>query len=104
MGVQEILSTNCLNNRNSRPQLSAILKLFENVITLHLQHFCRSVISPCQLGFKKGISITTNLLELTSFVIKGFNKHLKIDTIYTDLSKAIDSVNSVLLARNWMQK
>jgi len=34
----------------------------------------------------------------------GFNKHLKIDTIYTDLSKAIDSVNSVLLARNWMQK
>jgi len=57
-------------------KLSAIPKLFENVITPHLKHLCRSIISPCQHGFMKRRSITTNLLELTSFVIQGFKTNL----------------------------
>jgi len=42
---------------------------------------------------------TTNLLELTSFVIQGFKNNLQTDVIYTDFSKAFDSVNHYLLIR-----
>jgi len=47
-------------------KFSAIPKLFENVIT---------IISPCQHGFMKRRSTTTNLLELTSFVMQGFKNN-----------------------------
>jgi len=88
-----------VNVQNCRgiSKLSAIPKTFEHIITSHLQHFCSSLISPCQHGFVKRRSTTTNLLELTSFVIDGFNKKFKTDIIYTDFSKAFDSVNHSLL-------
>jgi len=44
-------------------------------------------------------STTTNLLELTSFVIKGFKKHIQADVNYTDFSKEIDPLSHVLLVR-----
>jgi len=65
--------------------LSAIPKTFERIITSQLQHLRSFLISPCQHGFVKRRSTTTNLLELTSFVLD--------DVIYTDFSKAFDSVN-----------
>jgi len=58
---------------------------------------CSSLISPCQHGFIKRRSTTTNLLELTSFVLDGFNKKLQTHVIYTDFSKAFDCVNHSLL-------
>jgi len=58
---------------------------------------CSSLISPCQHGFVQRRSSTTNLLELTSFVIDGFKKKMETDVIYTDFSKAFDSVNHSLL-------
>jgi len=67
------------------------------IITSQLQHLCSSLISPCQHGFVKRRSTTTNLLEFTSFVLDGFNKKLQTDVIYTDFSKAFDSVNHSLL-------
>ena len=79
-------------------KLSAIPKLFEKVLTPHLQHLCKSLISPTQHGFIRRRSTTTNLLEFTSFIIKGFQGNLQTDVIYTDFSKAFDSVNHSLLA------
>jgi len=87
------------SNYRGISKLSAIPKLFENVITPHLQHLCRSIISPCQHGFMKRRSTSTNLFELTSFVIPGFKNNLQTDIIYTDFSKAFDSVNHYLLIR-----
>jgi len=65
-----------LDARNYRgiSKLSAIY-----IITPYLQHVCRSIISPCQQGFMKRRSTTTNLLELTSFVIQGFKNNLQTD-------------------------
>jgi len=62
------------NNYRGISKLSAIPKLFEHIITPHLQHHCMSAIYPCQHGFIKRRSTTTNLLELTSFLIFGFLK------------------------------
>jgi len=77
--------------------LSAIPKTFERIITSQLQHLCSSLISPCQHDFVKRRLTTTNLLELTSFVIDGLNKKLQTDVIYIDFSKAFDSVSHSLL-------
>jgi len=82
-------------------KLSAIPKLFENIITPHLQHCCGSLISSCQHGFIKRRSTTTNLLEFTSFVISGFRKNRQTDVVYTDFSKAFDSVNHPILVRKF---
>jgi len=38
-----------------------------------LQHLCSSLISQSQHGFVKRGSTTTNLLELSSFVVDGLN-------------------------------
>ena len=78
-------------------KLSAIPKVFEKILTSHLQHLCCSIISPYQHGFVKRRSTTTNLLELSSFVIRGFRNNKQTDVIYTDFSKAFDSVNHSLL-------
>jgi len=41
------------------------------------------------------------MLELTSFVIDGFNKKLQANAICADFSKAFDSVNHSLLLFKW---
>jgi len=56
-----------------------------------------NVLSPCQHGFVKRRSTTTNLLELSSIVINGFKKKMKTDLIYTDFCKSFDSLNHSLL-------
>jgi len=81
----------CIYRCNSK--LSAIPKLFENIIT-HLQHSCRSLISSCENGFLKRRSTTTNLLEFTSFVISDFRKNRQTGVAYTDFNKAFDSVSN----------
>jgi len=76
------------NNYRGISKLSAIPQLFENIITLHLQHLSRSVKSQCQHDFMKRRSTTYNLLEITSFVIRGLQKYFRAHSIYTDLGKA----------------
>jgi len=56
--------------------------------------------TPCQHGFMKRGSTTTIPLEHTSFMIKRFKKQLQTDHIYSDFSKAFDSVNHVLLVKD----
>jgi len=74
-----------------------IPKLFEKIITCQLQHHCRSIISPCQHGFTRCLSTSTNLLEFTYLITRGFLTHHKTDVIYADFSKAFDSVNHRIL-------
>jgi len=79
-------------------KLSSIPNLFEKIITSQLQHHCWSTISPCQHGFMyRCCTTSTNLLEFTSLITRGFLTHHHADVIYTDFSKAFDSVNHRLL-------
>lgn len=54
-------------------------------------------LSPYQHGFVKGRSTTTNLMELSCHVYKGFSIKCQTDIIYTDFSKAFDTVVHELL-------
>ena len=71
--------------------------MLEKILVSSLQHLCKSIISPSQHGFVKGRSTTTNLLEFTSLVNDAFSEKKQTDVIYTDFSKAFDSVNHDLL-------
>lgn len=78
-------------------KLSAIPKLFEKCLMDYFCHRLSSIISTTQHGFKKGCSISTNLLHLTTLVNRGFVHGQHTDVIYTDFSKAFDKVNHNLL-------
>ena len=62
-----------------------------------LTHQILSIISPYQHGFLKGKSTCTNLLEFVNKTIHGFVNSMQTDTIYTDFSKAFDTVNHDML-------
>ncbi|XP_070069982.1 uncharacterized protein [Drosophila takahashii] len=62
-------------------KLSAIPKLFEKLICDQLQHQCRSLLSPNQHGFTKCRSTTTNLLEFTTYINKGFLSSNQTDCV-----------------------
>jgi len=86
-----------ISNYRGIAKLSYSPELFEKIITCQLQHHCQSIILPCQHGFTRCRSTSTNLLELMSLITRGFLTHHQTDVIYTDFSKAFDSVNHRLL-------
>lgn len=86
-----------VDNYRGIAKLSAIPKLFERLVTNRLLHYASSLISPCQHGFIKGRSTTTNLMEFASYIFTAFREKRQVDVIYTDFSKAFDKVVHDLL-------
>lgn len=73
------------------------MNIFEKLIKNELLSKLSHVISPTQHGFVPNRSTTTNLLEYTSYIAHQLDKSLEVHTIYTDLSKAFDTVDHNLL-------
>ena len=86
-----------ISNYRGICKLSALPKLFEEVIVTQVSFNIEKYISPYQHGFLKGKSTTTNLLVFVAHVIEGFSNGLSTDTIYTDSKKAFDYVNHLLM-------
>ena len=86
-----------IENYRGIAKLSAIPKLFEFLVSRRLTHFVAPIFSPCQHGFIRGRSTLTNLMELTCYVHNGFANKFQTDVIYTDFSKAFDTVVHSLL-------
>lgn len=80
-------------------KLSIIPKLFEKMVTECISHQVSSLLSSAQHGFRKGCSTTTNLLQLTTIINRGFVQRKQTDIVYTDFSKAFDKVNHKLLLK-----
>ena len=77
--------------------LCACSKVFEAIIHHHLMFSVKNYISTAQHGFFPGRSVSTNLLEFTSFCLRGMDRSLQIDAVYTDLKAAFDRVDHGLL-------
>ena len=92
-------SRNDVSNYRGIAKLSVIPKLFEHIIADQLSFSILNNISIYQHGFLKGRSTITNLLEFTSKIFDGFNSGFQTDVIYTDFSKAFDTVNHLLLIK-----
>jgi hypothetical protein len=71
---------------------SAIPKLFELIVCNSFKTILARHISISQHGFIPGRSTSTNLVEFTNKVINEMEKHYQIDVVYTDFSKAFDSI------------
>lgn len=88
----------CIQNYRGISILSAIPKLFESIITDEVFNTYQDLISPHQHGFYKGRSTTTNLAAYQHYLSESLEDGCQVDTIYTDVAKAFDSVPHNLLA------
>lgn len=50
-----------------------------------------------QHGFYGGRSTTTSALEFSAFIRDSFKNMSQVDVIFTDISKAFDSINHIVL-------
>ncbi|GBM73616.1 putative RNA-directed DNA polymerase from transposon BS [Araneus ventricosus] len=85
--------------KNYRPIaiLSPMSKIFESIIHKRLFHQVKNLISPSQHGFIPKRSSATNLFCLTNKIISSFQIGSQLDVIYTDFSKAFDSIDFGIL-------
>ncbi|GBL86152.1 hypothetical protein AVEN_89174-1 [Araneus ventricosus] len=77
--------------------LSPMSKIFESIIHKRLFHQVKNLISPSQHGFIPKRSTATNLFCLTNKIISSFQIGSQLDVIYTDFSKALDSIDFGIL-------
>lgn len=87
------------NIENYRPIsiISAISKIFEKGIYLHIHNQTCNQISDMQHGFTTGKSTLSNLLEYNNYLAKNMVKGNQVDTIFTDMTKAFDRIDHSLL-------
>ena len=87
------------NISNYRPisLLSNLSKIFERVIHDRLYPILHQHISMYQHGFIKGRSTTTNLMHITQIIASALDNRQQVDVLYTDFSKAFDTLNHIFL-------
>lgn len=77
--------------------LSTIPKILEGILTDEIFNTFKNYIIPEQHGFCRGRSTTTNLAVYQAHLVSSVEAGQQVDAIYTDLSKAFDSVCHPLL-------
>jgi len=84
---------------NYRPisGLPLIGKLFEKIVHKCIERKFKLVLSTNQHGFYGGRSTTTSALEFSAFIRDSFKNMSQVDVIFTDISKAFDSINHIVL-------
>ncbi|XP_071950945.1 uncharacterized protein [Antedon mediterranea] len=84
---------------NYRPisLLPTMSKIFERIVHDGLSSHVANALSPRQHGFVSGRSCQTNLALLLATSYDAINSKKQCDVIYTDFSKAFDSVSHDLL-------
>lgn len=91
---------NNVENYRGICKLSAIPKLLESLVKCKLNFFVKEHLSDAQHGFISGRSTVTNLACFSSFVTNCIESQSQVDAIYTDFSKAFDSVcHNILLSK-----
>jgi len=87
------------NILNYRPVslLSILPKLFEELVSKKIIPILNSCIINEQHGFISSRSTTTNLLILTEDLFNALSSGDQVDVIYTDFSKAFDTINHKIL-------
>lgn len=77
--------------------LNAITKILEKLVHTKLSTYFATIISPFQHGFMKNRSTLTNLSIYTNTIATALDSGKEVHSIYTDFSKAFDTVNIDLL-------
>lgn len=79
--------------------LPTFSKIFELIIFDQIMGFLtlHNLISKNQYGFQKGLSTVDAVLQLVKVIYEAFEKKTECCTIFTDLSKAFDSISHQIL-------
>lgn len=77
--------------------LSTLAKIFECLVCPLLQNHLKHFFTDNQHGFIGSRSTSTNLVTFTETLVNAVDKNKQIDAIYTDFSKAFDSVPHEIL-------
>lgn len=77
--------------------LSSSSKLLELLVSSHLMSKFKCYISTSQHGFFPGRSVSTNLLEFSSFITHHMESRSQVDAVYTDLRAAFDCLNHAII-------
>ena len=88
-----------LNKENYRPAnvLSHASKIFQRIVFNQMNLFFESTFSPQLTGFRKNHSTQYALLNMTEKRRHALDKGKNVGTIFTDISKAFDTLNHNLL-------
>ena len=88
-----------LQKENYRPVslLLQISKVFERIIYMQINNFMESKISKCVKGFRKSHGTQHSLIFMLRKWKKALDKEENRPAIFTDLSKAFDTINHGLL-------
>jgi hypothetical protein len=84
---------NSISNYHPISKLSSLPKLFEKLIEPKLSCSFINILINEQHGFRSQKSTVTNLVVYLNNVLGTVKNRGKVDAIYTDLSKAFDSVD-----------
>jgi len=84
-----------LSNYRPISKQNVMLKVNENIIANKLSSLFKNVLANEQHGFISSRSITTNSFLYHDYTIIG--KSIQIDAIYTDFTKAFDTINRSIL-------
>lgn len=77
--------------------LCAPAKIFEQILYNRIYTHVKSYISEKQHGFLSKRSTLTNMMNFVQWVDNTLNARARVDIIYTDFSKAFDSINHDIL-------
>jgi hypothetical protein len=90
-------SRSIISNYRPISILNNFAKVFERILCFRLRNHITSFMSDAQHGFLRGRSTVTNLLEFTDRVINVLDSGGRVDAVYTDFSKAFDTVSHTVL-------
>jgi hypothetical protein len=87
------------NIRNYRPIsiLSHLAKLFECLVVRSIQPLVNSILTNAQYGFRPNRSSTLNSIVFNNYILSALESHSQVDAIFTDISKAFDQVDHIIL-------
>ncbi|KAF0751639.1 Reverse transcriptase domain-containing protein [Aphis craccivora] len=88
------------NIENYRPisQISNIAKAFEKIIKKELVNYIESnnLLSCTQFGFRPGKSSEQAIATVLSYIYNSFENKKKCATVYLDLARAFDTIESIV--------
>ncbi|KAL4088953.1 hypothetical protein QTP88_024031 [Uroleucon formosanum] len=67
-------------------------KLLESIVYTNIKRSLNHILVADQHGFRPGKYTTTCILALTSYILESFESDCQVDAVFTDFSKAFDSV------------
>ena len=79
--------------------LNNFAKVFEQIIFDIIYYQIKNIIVDNQHGFIQRRSTITNLMTITHYIAVNLDEGFQTDVIYTDFSKAFDSLNHRILLR-----